>query len=78
MSELVLIDGLSQLVLKREPDGRFHLAVHDREKPGYGVSLGHHAAAEIREFLRPVVPYPTRPEDYRRDQYDPRDEEVQR
>ncbi|MBF6187607.1 hypothetical protein [Nocardia farcinica] len=64
-------DGHSTLCIELTPDGRVEFAVHG-EQPGYRVSVSQAVAAEIASFIhRPL--HPTRPEDYWRDQFDPRD-----
>lgn len=50
-TEFVVFDGLSRLVLEREPDGRVRISVHDRYRPGYTITCGRFAAGEIAEFL---------------------------
>ncbi|WP_328439182.1 hypothetical protein [Nocardia puris] len=52
MTDFVLSDGLSTLVIERDPDGRVRIAVHDRERPGFTVTCGAFQAGEIALFLR--------------------------
>ncbi|WP_280448408.1 hypothetical protein [Nocardia brasiliensis] len=73
-------NGLSRLDLERDPDGALRFAVHGLDRRGDVVEYGYVAVFrgsdldEIAEFIgpRPQL-FATRPEDYRRDQYDPRD-----
>lgn len=44
--------GRSQLVAERELDGRLRLAVHDIERPGYGIDFSQTTADAIAAFLR--------------------------
>lgn len=76
MSIRTWTDGLSRLEIERDPAGRIRISVHDQERPGFTVTVSPAVGAEIAAFLRPVELFATRPEDYWRDQYDPRDEEV--
>ncbi|MFC8531879.1 hypothetical protein [Nocardia sp. NPDC057227] len=79
MSEFTRTDGLSRLVIEREPGGRIRIAVHALDaEDGYAVSFDGDAAREIADFVRPVQLFPTDPVQYRRDQYDPRDSEESR
>lgn len=44
-------DGLSDLVMSRGVDGRVHISIHDRGRPGYTASFGLDAQADIAKFL---------------------------
>ncbi|MEV0247918.1 hypothetical protein AB0H76_15100 [Nocardia sp. NPDC050712] len=74
MSELFLSDGFSRLRLARDPDGSVRLTIGDEGETGCTFTAGRHNTAEIIAFLRPARLFPTRPDHYRRDQFDPRDE----
>ena len=66
-------DGLSRLVIEREPDGRVRFSVHDKDREGFAATVSRADAAAVAAFVYQVELFETRPEDHRRDQYDPRD-----
>lgn len=45
-------DGYSELVVSHGPDGRVHLSVHDKHKPGYTASFSPDVAARIAAFIK--------------------------
>lgn len=72
--------GLLEITLVDPVGGRYSVAVHEVDASGEIVrtgpymTLGPTTREEVADYLRPVELHPTRPEDYRRDQYDPRDD----
>lgn len=79
MSIRTWTNGLSRLDIEKRPDGSLHFAVHGLDARGDVVDYGYTAAfkgtdrAEIAQFIRSAELFATRPADYQRDQFDPRD-----
>lgn len=51
-AEFIHSDGLSRLVIERDPDGRLRISVHDRDRPGFTVTANRFDAIDIAEFIR--------------------------
>ncbi|MFE7799059.1 hypothetical protein [Nocardia sp. NPDC057440] len=51
-AELVFSDGLSRLVIERDPNGRIRITVNDRNKPGFTITANRADSAIIAEFIR--------------------------
>lgn len=51
-AEFRAADGFSELVMSRDVDGRVHISIHDRGRPGYTASFGRAAQAEIVAFIQ--------------------------
>lgn len=71
--------GLLEIKLVDPVGGRYLVTVHkldqngEVEREGNYMTLGPTTRREVADFLRPGELFETRPEDYRRDQYDPAD-----
>jgi hypothetical protein len=51
-SEFIHSDGYSRLVIERDPDGRTRFSVHDRERPGFTVTVSRTDLAAVAEFIK--------------------------